>query len=62
LKLVTGILQERIIPPSKTPFYFSIILVEKKGGSLWACIDCKTLNAIIIKDCFLIPRVDEIIV
>jgi len=60
-RLVSGLLDEGIIQPSKSPFSSPIILVKKKDGSWGVCTDYRALNAITIKDSFPIPTVDELI-
>ena len=60
-KLVNGMLEEGTIQPSKSPFSSPIILVKKKDDSWRVCTDYKALNAIIVKDTFPIPTVDELI-
>ncbi|KAL2337146.1 hypothetical protein Fmac_011592 [Flemingia macrophylla] len=60
-KLVSTMLDEGIIQPSKSPLSSPIILVKKKDGSWRVYTDYRALNAIIIKDSFPIPTVDEMI-
>ena len=60
-KLMQGMLDEGIIQPSKSPFSSPIILVKKKDGSWRVCTNYRAFNAIIIKDTFPIPTVDELI-
>jgi len=36
-------------------------MVRKKDGSLRFCVDYRKLNAITEKDCYLLPRMDDIL-
>ena len=44
---------------SSSPWASAVVLVRKKDGSLWFCIDLRKLNACIIKDAYSLPRIDE---
>lgn len=59
--LVEGMLKEGIIQPSKSLFFFSTHLNQKKDGSWRVCTDYRAFNAIIVKYSFPIPMVDELI-
>ena len=47
------------IRPSNSPWASSVVLVQKKDGKLWFCINLQKLNARTIKDAYSIPRIDE---
>ena len=47
------------IRPSNSPWASAVILVWKKDGKLWFCIDLWKLNARTIKDTYSLPRIDE---
>lgn len=53
-------LQNEIICPSTSPFP-TLVLLVKKDGSWRFCVDYRALNVVIVKDCFLIPIVDELL-
>jgi hypothetical protein len=42
------------------PFASSVILVLKKDGKLWMCIDCRALNKKMIKNRYPILCIDEL--
>ena len=47
------------IRPSNSPWASAVVLVWKKDGKLWFCIDLWKLNARTIKDTYSLPRIDE---
>ena len=47
------------IRPSKSPWCNAIVLVRKKDGTLWFCIDFRRLNARTKKDSFPLPHMQE---
>ena len=47
------------IRPSSSPFASSVVLV-KKDGTMWMCIDYKALNKKTIKIRYPIPQIDEL--
>ena len=47
------------IQPSKSPWCNAIVLVRKKDGTLWFCIDFRKLNARTKKDSFPLPHMQQ---
>ena len=52
-------LQKNIIQPSSSPWASPVVLVGNKDSSLRFCVDYRKLNAIIRKNAYLLPRVDD---
>ena len=48
-----------MIQPSLSPWASRIVMVKKKNGELLFCCDFCPLNAVTIKDAYLLPRIDE---
>ena len=59
-KTIHELLDMGFIRPSSSPFASSMVLV-KKDGTLWICIDYRTLNKKTIKNRYLIPHLDELL-
>ena len=50
-----------IIRHSKSPWISNAALVRTKNGTLRLCVDCRMLNTRIVKDSYVLPRMEEIL-
>lgn len=60
-KQVATMLNVGLIQPSHIPFSSPVLFVKTMDGSWRYCIDYRALNAITVKDCFLMPTIDELL-
>ncbi|GLI58974.1 hypothetical protein VaNZ11_000794 [Volvox africanus] len=58
---VGDLLAKGMIRPSTSPYSAPILFVGKKDGTLRMCIDCRGLNATMIKNRYPLPRVDDLL-
>ncbi|GJV37864.1 hypothetical protein Tco_1410341 [Tanacetum coccineum] len=48
------------IRPSHSPWGAPVLFVKKKDGALRMCIDYRELNKLTIKNCYPLPRIDDL--
>ncbi|GJU92742.1 putative reverse transcriptase domain-containing protein [Tanacetum coccineum] len=54
-------LQEKgFIRPSHSPWVAPVLFVKKKDGAMRMCIDYRELNKLTIKNCYHLPRIDDL--
>ena len=58
-KCLDNWLKQGIIRPSKSPYTSQVIIICKKTDEICLCVDFRKLNAVSIRDSFLLPRVEE---
>ena len=58
-KLLDEMLQKDVIQLSASPLASPVVLVQKKDGTIWFCIDYRKLNAATRKDAYPLLRIDE---
>ena len=58
-KCLESWLKQGIIRPSKSPYASQVVIVCKKSSEIHLCVDFQKLNAISIRDSFLLPRIEE---
>ena len=59
-KQLNDMLSRGYIRPRKSPYGASLLFVDKKDGKLRMCINYRTLNKVIIKNNYPLPRIDDL--
>ena len=52
-------LKQGIIRLSQSPYTSQVVIVQKKSGEIHLCMDYQKLNSIMVRDAFLLPRIDK---
>ena len=56
---LTDLLAWGYVWPSKSSFGVPVFFVNKKGGQLWMCVDNHTLDRVMVKTNYPLPRVAQ---
>ncbi|GKA34017.1 putative reverse transcriptase domain-containing protein [Tanacetum coccineum] len=59
IKLIPGA-DKGFIRPSSSPWGAPVLFVKKKDGSFRMCIDYRELNKLFVKNCYPLPRIDNL--
>ena len=60
-KAIDGMLDANVIRRSRSPWYFPVVIVDKKDGSKRFCVDFRRLNKITKKNSDPLPLIDDIL-
>jgi hypothetical protein len=58
-KQLTELQEAGYIRPSSSPWGAPVLFVQKKDGSQWICVDNRSLNDVIVKNKYLLPRIED---
>jgi hypothetical protein len=59
-KQLTGLQEAEYIRPSSSPWGAPVLFVQKKDGSQRMCVDYRSLNDVIMKNKYPLPRIEEL--
>ncbi|KAA0036538.1 pol protein [Cucumis melo var. makuwa] len=54
------LLDKGFVRPSVSPWGALVLFVKKKDGSMHLCIDYRELNKVTVKNCYPLPRIDDL--
>jgi hypothetical protein len=57
---IKELLEKGFIRPSSSPWGAPVIVVPKKDGTQRLCVDYRALNGVIIKNKYLLPRINDL--
>ena len=58
-ELIQSMMEQVVIWHSSSPWASPVMLVEKRDGSYWFCVDHRRLNTVTKMNVFPLPRVDD---
>ena len=58
-KIISDLIERRVIRPSNSEYASPIVLTRKKSGDLRLCIDYRALNKINLRDNYPLPLIDD---
>nr|GEW53969.1 putative reverse transcriptase domain-containing protein [Tanacetum cinerariifolium] len=59
-KQLQELLEKGFIRPRSSPWGAPVLFVKKKDGSFCMCIDYRELNKLTVKNCYPLPRIDDL--
>ena len=60
-KQIKDLKEKKFIRPSASPWGALVLLMKKKDGSSWLCVDYPQLNKLTIKNKYPLPRINNLL-
>ncbi|KMQ85704.1 krab-a domain-containing protein [Lasius niger] len=60
-KIIEDMKHQGVIEESLSPWVSPAVMVKKKDGTIRFCVDYRKLNAVTVRDSYLLPRIDDIL-